>query len=96
MFYWEESARPGRYHKTCELPPADIEFLPEGPGTGFLQKKRVPGSFFPLQRVPPHSRLLFPRSGAPSGFQDFLPPQPALSTRAAFASVWLRFRNSFA
>ena len=48
------------------LPPASLEFLPEGPGTGFLQKKRVPGGLLsaPLEKpVPPQSFLLLSSRG---------------------------------
>jgi hypothetical protein len=38
----------------CDSPPAILEFLPEGPGTGFLHKKRVPGG---LLSAPIHSRF---------------------------------------
>jgi hypothetical protein len=40
MIHWDARTRPmGTFRVDLEI----LEFLPEGPGTGFLHKKRVPG-----------------------------------------------------
>jgi len=58
---------------------SQLEFLPEGPGTDFLQKKRVPGG---LLSAPSHSghhvvrRALsaFLHEAEPVGFEPFIAP----------------------